>query len=268
MATTSFAAKTQNAEDAPPVIEGEATPVDGQPTEQPLATRPTGTVALPNQSGNFFGDWDSDDVRLSRINLVHKTSNEELITNFGIGAFCLEKEVKLSDGKEPFVVTAVRAKKDYIQKVPFGSNFDAKRFDTIDQVRKANFSTNYSDYTGKENSPYVMKRAHIEFVIAAPEGADQDALDLFPYEFEGKQYARAIFTVSSSAYTSVAKELATLTDKNRVMRKGAQYGKLELTSKTQSGKGDLSWKVPVIKYAGENTPEFVAFVEELTGFKS
>jgi len=54
---------------------------------------------------------------LATNHLVHKTSDNELIKKFGIGGFCFNKEVKLSDGEAPGItVVAVRAAKDYVQK--------------------------------------------------------------------------------------------------------------------------------------------------------
>jgi hypothetical protein len=78
----------------------------------------------------------------------------------------------------------------------------------------------------------------------------------------GKLYGMALFTVASSAFTSVGKELATLCNNNKVMRKGMQYGRLELTSESRS-KGDLDWKVPIIKYVGENPEKLVKFFASL-----
>jgi hypothetical protein len=71
-----------------------------------------------------------------------------------------------------------------------------------------------------------------------------------------------MFTVASSAFTSVGKELATLCNNNKIMRKGMQYGKLELTSESRK-KGELEWKVPIIKYVGENSEEQVKFFASL-----
>jgi hypothetical protein len=218
------------------------------------------TLANPLAPG-FAGAWDRKDIRLPRVNLIHKTSKGELIEKFGIGSFVLNQEVKLSDGKTPIIITALRAAKDYQQKLPFGSEDEPKMVNTPEEVERAGGTIQYSRQAVAEKN-YFGPRAHIQLIFALPEGASEEDAALFPYEFDGKTYGMAMFTVASSAYTSVGKELATLCNNNKIMRKGMQYGRLELTSEGRK-KGDLDWKVPVIKYAGENPEELVKFFGSL-----
>src|SRR6266404_4489440 len=93
----------------------------------------------------FTGDWDYNDTRIPRLNLVHKTSDGELIERFGIGAFCFNKEIKLSDGKTPLLVTALRAGKDFIQKLPFGDPEMPLIFKSKDEVLANGGSFNKKD---------------------------------------------------------------------------------------------------------------------------
>src|SRR5260370_36999431 len=105
------------------------------PTQAEPAEETSTTLAKPMPPmAQFSGDWDYSDTRKPRINLVHKTSDSELITDFGIGSFVLNKEVRLSDGKTPLMVTAMRAGKDYIQKLPFGDPEMPLIFKTTDEV--------------------------------------------------------------------------------------------------------------------------------------
>ena len=46
------------------------------------------------------------------------------------------------------------------------------------------------------------------------------------------------------------------------MRKGLRFGELELTSETRT-KGPNDWKVPVIKFVGENNAELAEFFNGL-----
>jgi hypothetical protein len=204
-------------------------------TSTPEAENTDTTLANPMGSG-FSGAWSRQDVRLPRINLIHKTSKGELIEKFGIGSFALNQEVKLSDGKTPIVITALR-----------------------EEVIKHGGSLNYKDV---KSGNFFQKRAHIQFVFPAPAGLGEDDLALFPYEFNEVLYGMALFTVASSAFTSVGKELATLCNNNKVMRKGMEFGRLELTSESRS-KGELDWKVPVIAYKGENPEDLVKFYTSL-----
>lgn len=247
MAKTSFGKKD------PDVIEGE------------VVAEPTGAV-VPRQelpvakagSSAFQGDWKVTDMRFPRLNLVQKSSAEELIQQFGLGSIVLSKEVKLSDGS-PIPVVFLQAMKDYIQKVEFGSGETPAVFRTEQEVLDSGGSLNWKD---KDTDHFFQRRAHVEFAIKAPEGLDEKELALFPYEFNGESYALAVYTVASSAYTSVAVELMTLCERNKVMRKGPHYGSLLLSSKEASSKGK-SWRTPVIKFDGENSPELVKFLEEI-----
>lgn len=252
MAKMSFSKKPGPAAGA-----AEAAEKPAEETSTELATRPDATVAKPIPAdSDMSGDFNVDDIRWPRVNLIHKTSKQELIDTFGIGAFALNQEVKLSDGKAPITVTVLRFQKDYIQKLPFGDPEKPKSFKTEDDVRQAGGSLNYADV---DSGNYFMPRGHLQLIV--PQPADQPE-DLFPYEFGGVNYALALLTVSSSAYTSAGKEVATLRANNKVMRKGLRYGKLLLTSDGRKS-AKFTWVVPVLKFAGENTPEFVQFAEGL-----
>jgi hypothetical protein len=150
----------------------------------------------------------------------------------------------------------LRFAKDYVQKLPYGDPEQPAVFKTPEEVTANGGSLNYKDY---DNGNFYQPRAHIQIVVAKPADADEA---LFPYEHNGTAYAMAMFTVSSSAYTSVGKEIVTLRNNNRVMRKGLRFGALNLTSETRKNAKN-SWSVPVVKYAGENPEDLVAFFESI-----
>lgn len=228
-----------------------------QPAETTLATRPDQTVARPQSAADDMqGDFNPNDIRWPRVNLIHKTSKQEAIDAFGIGSFVLNQELKLSDGKTPLPIIAVRFVKDLIQKLPFGDPEQPKVFKTEQEVLDAGGSLRYEDV---DSGNYFMARGHVQLLIPKPDDADDT---LFPYEHNGKAYAMALLTVSSSAYTSAGKELNTLRANNKVMRKGLRYGKLLLTSAARKN-AKFSWVVPVIKFDGENDAELVKFIENL-----
>jgi len=231
-----------------------------QPEVAEQAENTETTLARPLQPmPQFSGDWDYNDTRKPRINLVHKTSDSELIEKFGIGSFVFQKEVKLSNGKDPLLVTALRAGKDFIQKLPFGAPDMPLVFKTKDEVLANGGSFNKKD---EATQSYYIPRAHILFLVEMPEKTDDEDSSMFPYEFEGKQYGLAVLTVSSSAFTATAVELATLCNFNAVMRKGMEYGKLELTS-AQRMSPRYSWIVPEIRFKSENDANFVKFIQSL-----
>jgi hypothetical protein len=118
------------------------------------------------------------------------------------------------------------------------------------------------NWKDKDTDHFFQRRAHIEFAVKAPDGLEEKELALFPYEFEDTSIALCLYTVAASAYTSVAVGLRTLCDNNRVMRKGQHYGRLLLSSEDTKSSGK-SWKTPVIKFDGENSPELVKFFEQI-----
>jgi hypothetical protein len=259
MATVKFSGKKNDAATGP-ASEAQETPVPQQAAPAPqnqVATRPDATVGQPIAGqDDMAGAWNRGDVRLPRINLIHKTSKGVLVEKFGIGGFAFDQLIKLSDGTTPISITALRMAKDYAQKLPFGSPEKPAIFDTPEQVIAAGGSLNYRD---NANGNYFQPRAHIQLVVEQPEGlTDVEEASLFPYEFGGKNYGMGMFTVSSSAYTSVGIELATLRSRNNAMRKGLLYGRLALTSETRQDK-QRDWKVPVVKFVSETTAEMAEF---------
>jgi hypothetical protein len=220
-------------------------------------------IAMP-QADDFAGEWLRTDQRLPRLNLVQKVSDTQLVRDFGISAIVLAKEVKLGDEETPVVATALAAVKDYIQKVPFDSGEQPAVFKSEEEVINSGGSLNYKDL---ETGQFFQPRAHIEFAVPAPEGLDENALALFPYEFkspDGKSvpYALALYTVASSAYTSLAKELATMRSANKVLRQGLRYGSLKISAEVRK-RNTKAWYVPVARFNGANSPELIAFFESI-----
>ncbi len=238
-------------------------------TETQPVTETAITVATPvaNQSPTpyqptqeFTGPWDRSDVRDPRINLVQKSSKTELHA-FGLGSFVLNREFKLSDGKTPLQITVVASDKDYQQKLPWGSKDTANVARSPEEVRAAGGTLTFK---GAKVGTYYQKRAHQTILLKAPKTLTEDDLNFFPYEFNGDKWAVAKMTVSSSGFTSMAGEIATLCTYNKSMRQGMIHGQLELTSKEVPG-DDATWFVPVVKFVQQNPKELLEFFESLRG---
>jgi hypothetical protein len=252
MAKTSF----KKVADAP---SAEAEGVEEQNTCTMVAI-PTAKAPAPYQpTAEFTGSWDRSDVKDPRINLVQKSSKAELHA-FGLGAFVLNREIKLSDGETPLQISVGAVDKDFQQKLPWGSKDTPLVFRTPEEVRKAGGTLVYK---GAKQGTFYGPRAHITILLKAPESLTEDDLNFFPYEFNGN-WAVAKMTVSSSGFTSMAKEIATLCTYNKSMRKGPLYGQLELTSKLVEG-DDAEWHVPVVRFVQENPKELMEFFNSLRG---
>jgi hypothetical protein len=242
------------------------TPIETTVEEPSESSVETSTAVVPyNPTPDFTGSWSRSDIRLPRINLVQKSTDSKLITKFGIGSFILNREAKLSDGTTPVYITVVQLDKDFQQKLPWGSKEEPLVFRTPEEVRKAGGTLTYK---GAQPGTYFQNRAHITLLVESPANLADDAEALFPYENEenGKLYSVVLMTVSSSGFTSMAKEIATLCTFNKVMRKGPIFGRLALTSETRDD-GQKEWQVPIVKFDSENTPELLQFFNSIRGAK-
>src|SRR5690242_17649722 len=174
MPKTSFKKPTETAPEAP-VVEAELVP--DAPESQP---ENAGAVVPYSPTPDFTGSWSRSDIRYPRINLVQKSTDSKLINQFGIGAFILNREAKLSDGKTPIAITVVQLDKDFQQKLPWGSKEEPLVFRTPEEVRKAGGTLVYK---GAKPGTFFQNRAHITMLVEMPEGVAEEAETLFPYEF-------------------------------------------------------------------------------------
>jgi hypothetical protein len=228
-------------------------------TETAIAVRATEQSPVPYApTTEFTGAWNRSDVRDPRINLVQKSSETKLHA-FGLGAFVLNREIKLSDGKSPLQVTVVASDKDYQQKLPWGCKDTANVVRTPEEVRAAGGTLKFK---GAAPGTYYGPRAHQTLLLKAPEGLSEDDLAFFPYEFNDEKWSVAKMTVSSSGFTSMAVEVATLCTYNKAMRQSPIFGQLAMTSKETQG-ADASWFVPVVQFVQENPVELLRFFESL-----
>ena len=243
MATRSFAATAE-----PPTVE-----------KAPAVVDRTETAVVPAShwgGGQVEGEVDAGDIRLPRINLVQKSG--ELGDLFSPGSFVFNREIQLSDGKEPMELVALRIRKQYQEALEYDPDGPSpKVFNTSAEVREAGGHFNYD---AKDEGGYYKEIAHILCLIEAPKNASEEQRDFFIYEHDGRNYALAMWTVTGGAYTAVAKTLFTAAAGH--LRAGLHLGKWTIVS-TKKSNGSCSWYVPAIRAAGKTTPEFQEFAASL-----
>lgn len=213
-----------------------------------LAESSCGTLSVAPATGvGIEGDISASDVRVPRINLVQKSGN--LSNDFAPGVFLFEKQIPLAKTGESFLVTPLRLKKYYQLKVEFGTSTDMPpKFNTMDEVRAFGGSLQYGD------EKYCVEMADILLAVAAPEDLSDEDMQYFPYNDGIHSYALAMYTVGSSAYTSLAKRL--ITDSVGLLRGGLYTGYYNLHSEIRKT-AQNSWYVPVAQFAGKHkNPEF------------
>lgn len=164
--------------------------------------------SLNDNNGALIGEWGVQDTRLPRINLVNKSG--ELADNFTPGTWTINREHQLNslaeNSKEkcnPLKVIAVRMVKQYRENTPYESETTARIFNTAAEVRQSGGVV--SRMKGANN---FSEMAHIEFLVEAPEGINEDASGSFCHTIGGKQYARVVYTATGTAFGAVAVTLA------------------------------------------------------------
>lgn len=226
------------------------------PAEVPAAPATQQLVVVANDAtyvdNGVEGEISPGDIRLPRINLVQRVG--DLCNDFHPGSFLFNKEVLLSEGKNPIEITALRLKKVYQQNLPYGSQETPVSFNTAAEMQEFGGSLVY----GADN-PFG-EVAHVQVAIVRPVDCPEEMEALFHYDFNGKCYALAIWTLKSSGFTSVGKTL--ITAANTLLRSGLHTGKYMLTSELRK-KAQNSWFVPLVKFAGKHSAEEAAFLAGL-----
>jgi hypothetical protein len=256
MASISFGAKPQTRKEEPEAAKESLRDKEEVSTSLATIDQNQGQVVSIN---GVRGEISMKDIKLPRINLVQKVGG--LGDIFAPGSIVFEKQIVLSNGKQPVNLTPLQIHKQYQKKITWGagdSNEQAEVYNSAKEVREAGGSLEYGD----EN--YFQEIAHIQFAVQLPEHVEGDeALDLFPYKFNDALYTMAMWTVASSSYTALAKPIFSAAAAGP-LRNGLEQGSFNVTSELRKNAMN-SWHAPKATFAGKHTPEAVAFFRELMG---
>jgi hypothetical protein len=199
-----------------------------------------------------------DDIVLPRVNLVQKSG--KLCDDFAPGTFLFEKQVVLAKPGDEFAMVVLDDKKYFQEKVEFGSPDFGRRASDEEEVRALGGTVTW----GVADKPYFQSVADFMVAIAAPAGATQEQLDLFPFlAKDGTHYAAAVYTVAASAYTSLAKRI--FTDKLYTLKDGLHLAEYRIHSELKRNAAN-SWYVPVAGMPRRyNDAEKTRLFEEMKG---
>lgn len=218
----------------------------------PVAQTKQELAAVAPANTAMQGEFTTSDLRLPRVNLVQKMS--ELAESFKFGDIVFEKTLRVGGLENPLPFTVLRLVKQYQQDLPYGSEEMPMVFNTSEEVRASGGSV----VRGAPN--YFSEIAHIQMAIAAPADIEEELLDYFPYSNNGQSWAKAVMTVSRSAYSTLAKPL--ITHGFNTLRDGFHNGLFELhVDLKKSAKGN--YVVPVPVYKGRHSQEDSAFFSSL-----
>jgi hypothetical protein len=238
-----------------PVSTPKADPAPEAVTSAPTVVEKQQVAAPSQNNSGIEGEVTSSDIRPPRISLVQKIS--DLSEQFDTGTFVFDKTAQLNpDPATPINATILRFRKYYQEKLPFGTEQIPLRYSSAREVRENGGSTTFGD------SNYFAETADLLLAIEMPESIDEEFEAYFHYVCEGKNYALALYTINSSAFTSLGKKI--ITDSTMLLKDGLWTGEYKITGlKKTSPKG--AYYVPEAKFSKTHSPEAIAFFHGMSG---
>lgn len=264
----------------PTVID--TTPVAAIPTAPAnLAVAPVAPAPVANRHDTTVFDDDNigfEDIILPRVNIVQKVG--DLSNIFPGGEIILNQTLsihepanKLTTPPKPgsglllFTVIGFR-RRQFVEKVEGGK--PGMLLNNEEDVRKNNGTLDYNEWkasvvAAKAGQGVALRRferlATAVCLIEKPAHLqDPDGVS-FPFSFEGKQYALALWGMKGVSYTGAAKSMFTAR-KIGHLKDGYSAQSWGLTTELKDYDGNWAYK-PVMSPAGKNSPEFRAFCKSI-----
>lgn len=230
--------------------------VEDSPTAVAVAET-TGVVTVPREDngsnfkiGAVSGPVRRTDFKLPSLNIVHNTG--ELQENFEPGSLVLNKEVVLSDGEKPVVLTVLSFRRYFMEKLKEYGEQMPRMFNTEEELRAAGLHTNWIN----DEPPPAIDAG--EALVAIQSDVEHPH---FPFNYGDKYYALAIWRLnSSSAFNRAGKLIITSSQWN--LKDGLQNGSWSLTTRKEKlGKNFVY--VPVLKAGPRNPKDLAEFFASL-----
>ena len=212
---------------------------------------------VPQEGSGVSGDFDLTDITFPKLQLVHGIG--PLSDEFSKGGIVLDGETLVSDGKPPVELTVIKVSKMFEENIPFETGEIPRIVATKAELLKLGGSTDYGDRdpkTGKSEPPSWKPIADALICIKDPTGEDSTN---FPFEFDGSNYAFALWRIKNSAYKRAAVPIFTAA--RMYYRAGLRTGSFRLT--TDKAKfGANSVVVPKLVKGEKHSEDFVAWLGE------
>tara|TARA_R110002020_G_scaffold125207_4_gene282341 strand:- start:5192 stop:5905 length:714 start_codon:yes stop_codon:yes gene_type:complete len=207
---------------------------------------PVSSVEIQNTS--VSGEISRADLQVPTLKLAQRVG--ELGELFPPGTFVLNNEHALSDGKEEIKLVVGHWNKYYLENLEYGTDQMPRSAKTLAEVAELEGTTEWIDGVPPTWVPIGVATCIIE-------GEDESH---FPFEYNDKRYAMALWTMRNTAYKRAGRVIMTAAAYN--LKQGLEYGAWNLTSAlTTLGKNKVY--VPSIKTSGRNDEEFADFVRQL-----
>lgn len=230
-------------------------PDAGKPVSTEIAGRDNeAQVATTSfKIGTVSGPVAKSDYKLPTLNIAQSVG--DLGQQFEVGSIILNKELALTEGvhtDKPVKLTVLSFRKYFLERLPFGGDTMPRVFDTEEAMRAAGLHLDWID--NKPAPAFAAGEA-----LVAIESSEGNAL--FPFEFNGKHYALAIWRLNSaSSYNRAGKLIVTAGDWG--LKSGLHKGSWTLnTAKEKLG---TNWVVvPVLKNGPRNPEDLAEFFATL-----
>lgn len=264
-----FGAKTPKPT-APPKVKFGAKPAarpapeDGRPTDEGAEqeapkggtqySAPTDRQLSTRVHQDISGEVDNDDQVMPSLKLVQSIG--PMSESFEQGIFVLNGETPISnagpvdEGGSTLRLSVIRCMKKYQENVEWGSEEPVRTFNTLEEVRAVG---GHTDWINNEKPPF----SSIAMALVAIECPSEDVIEQFPFEFEGKNFSLAAWTMKGTAYTRAAKMIFTAAEFS-LKEKPLAEGAWDLSSKRVNINGNLVW-APILKRVGSWSDAEVAF---------
>tara|TARA_Y100001938_G_scaffold151214_1_gene247642 strand:+ start:678 stop:1421 length:744 start_codon:yes stop_codon:yes gene_type:complete len=212
---------------------------------------------VPQTQAGVSGDFDLTDITFPKLQLVHGIG--PLSDEFAKGGIVLDGETLISDGDQEVDITVVKIAKMFEENIPFETGEIPRIVATKAELLELGGDTEYGPRdpkTGKSEPPSWKPIADALICIKDPTGEDDTN---FPYEYEGDNYAFAMWRIKNSAYRRAAVPIFTAA--TMYYRQGLRTGSFKLT--TEKAKfGQNTVVVPKLVKGTRHSEDFVAWLGE------
>ena len=207
---------------------------------------PVASVEIANSS--VSGEICRTDLQVPTLKLAQRVG--DLGEVFPPGSFVLQNEFSLSEGDAPIKLTVGHWNKYYLENLEYGGDSIPRQAKDLREVAELGGTTEWLD-----NEPPTWVPVGVATCVI--EGEDEA---FFPFDYNGKRYAMALWTMRNTAYKRAGRVIMTAAAYN--LKRGLEYGSWQLTSKLETlGKNKVY--VPQLNRGETNDDEFAEWVRQL-----
>ena len=207
------------------------------------------TNALAKAGNGVIGDLDASDIAFPKLQIVQGLGN--LSENFKKGEIVLDGENSISDGLTPIEFTVCRIGKLFEENI----DWDSGEIPRIVEKSEAVKIGGSFDWGANGQKPDWLPIADTLICIKG------ENPEIYPYDFEGDNYAFAIWRIKGTAYKRAAVPIFTASA--MYYRDGLKNGTFNLTTEKATF-GGKSVHVPKLKRGHRNSPEFAEWLADFS----